>query len=44
MVELQHHQRTMWEGWFPEEALQWWEDWMKHADQVLVDGELLDAV
>jgi transposase, IS5 family len=34
----------MWEGWFPEEAQGWWEDWMKQADQVLDDEELLDAV
>src|SRR5712664_2475311 len=44
MVELRFHQRTMWEGWFPEQAQGWWEDWMKQADQVLDDAELLDAV
>jgi IS5 family transposase len=44
MVERRHHQRKLWEGWFPEEAAAWWEPWMKHADQVLDDAELLDAV
>jgi IS5 family transposase len=44
MVELRYHQRTVWEGWFPEEAEGWWEEWMKHADQVLEDDELLEAV
>ena len=40
MVELRFHQRTMWEGWFPEEASGWWEEWMKQADQVLDDEAL----
>src|SRR5436853_4049706 len=44
MVELRFHQRTMWEGWFPEEASGWGEEWMKQADQVLDDEELLDSV
>ena len=44
MVERRHHQRKLWEGWFPEEAAAWWEPWMKHADPVLDDAELLDAV
>lgn len=44
MVERRHHQRMLWEGWFPEEAAAWWEPWMKHADQVLDDAELLDTV
>src|SRR6266852_92784 len=44
MVERRRHQRMLWEGWFPEEAAGWWEPWMKHADQVLDDAELLDAV
>jgi transposase, IS5 family len=44
MIELRYHQRTVWEGWFPEEAEGWWEQWMKHADQLLDDEELLEAV
>ena len=44
MVELRHHQRTVWEGWFPEEAEGWWEDWMRKADQVLEDPDLLELV
>ncbi len=44
MVERRRQQRMLWEGWFPEEAAAWWEPWMKHADQVLDDAELLDAV
>lgn len=44
MVELRHHQRRVWEGWFPEEAEEWWEQWMKQADQVLDDEALLETV
>ena len=44
MVELRHHQRLVWEGWFPEQAEGWWEEWMRQADQVLDDDELLEAV
>src|SRR5439155_20188815 len=44
MVELRFHQRPLWEGGFPEEASGWWEEWMKQADQVLDDEELLDSV
>ena len=36
MVELRHHQRLLWEGWFPEQAEGWWDEWMRQADQVLV--------
>jgi hypothetical protein len=44
MVELRHHQRLVWEGWFPEQAEGWWEEWMRQADQVLDDDELLEVV
>ena len=44
MVELRHHQRLVWEGWFPEQAEGWWEEWMRQADRVLDDDELLEAV
>ncbi len=44
MVELRHHQRLVWEGWFPEQAQGWWEEWMRQADQVLDDAELLELV
>ena len=44
MVELRHHQRLVWEGWFPEQTEGWWEEWMRQADQVLDDDELLEAV
>ncbi len=44
MVELRHHQRLVWEGWFPEQAAGWWEEWMRQADQVLDDDELSEAV
>ena len=43
MIELRHHQRLVWEGWFPEQAQGWWEQWMRQADQVLDDDELLEA-
>jgi hypothetical protein len=42
MVELRHHQRLVWEGWFPEQAEGWWEEWMRQADQVLDDDERAD--
>lgn len=44
MVELRHHQRMVWEGWFPEQAAEWWDEWMRRVDQVLDDDELLEAV
>jgi hypothetical protein len=44
MVELRHHQLLVWERWFPEQAQGWWEEWMRQADQVLDDDELLEAV
>jgi transposase, IS5 family len=44
MVELRYHQRLVWEGWFPEQAAEWWDEWMRQADQVLDDDELLEAV
>jgi IS5 family transposase len=44
MVELRHHQRLLWEGWFPEQAEGWWDEWMRQADAVLDDDELLEAV
>src|SRR3974377_982848 len=44
MVELRHHQRLVWEGWFPEQAAGWWDEWMRQADQLLDDDELLEAV
>lgn len=44
MIELRHHQRLVWEGWFPEQAAEWWDEWMRRVDQVLDDDELLEAV
>ncbi len=44
MIQLRHDQRAIWEGWFPEESAAWWEPWMKEADPLLDDDELLDAV
>ena len=44
MVELRHHQRLVWEGWFPEQVPEWWEEWMRQADPVLDDRQLLEAV
>jgi transposase, IS5 family len=44
MVELRLHQRLVWEGWFPDQAQGWWEEWMRQADQVLDDAELLELV
>jgi transposase, IS5 family len=35
MVELRHHQRLVWEGWFPEQVEGWWEEWMRQADELL---------
>jgi IS5 family transposase len=44
VVELRYTQRTVWEGWLPEEAAGWWEEWMRKADHLLDDGQLLEAV
>jgi transposase, IS5 family len=44
MVELRHHQRLVWEGWFPEQAAGWWDEWMRPVDQLLDDDERLEAV
>ena len=44
MVELRHHQRLLWKGWFPEPAAGWWDEWIRQADPPLDDDELWEAV
>jgi hypothetical protein len=34
MVELRHHQRLVWEGWFPEQTAGWCDEWMSRVDLV----------
>lgn len=44
MIELRHEQRRLGEGFFFENVEEWWEPWMKKADEILDDEELLEAV
>ena len=44
MIELRHPQRRLGEGFFFEDVEGWWEPWMREADTVLDDEELLETV
>ena len=44
MIRLRHEPRLLWGGYFAQEAQGWWEEWMKKADEVLADEELLESV
>jgi len=44
VIDLCHRQRKLAEGLFTEEVEEWWEDWMRKADQVLEDEELIGLV
>ena len=44
MIQFRHEKRLLWGGYFAEEAQGWWEPWMKKADEVLADEELVEAV
>ena len=44
MIEWRHEQRRLGEGFFFEDVESWWEPWMRQADTVLDDEELLELV
>jgi IS5 family transposase len=44
MIERQYGQRQIAEGFFNEPIEDWWEPWMKKADEILDDEELIDTV
>jgi IS5 family transposase len=44
MIRLRYQQPSLWDGQFTAEVGDLWEPWMREADAVLEDEELLDAV
>jgi len=44
MIERHYGQRQIAEGFFNEPIEDWWEPWMKKADEILDDEELIDIV
>jgi transposase, IS5 family len=44
VIDLCNGQRKLVEGLFAEEVEEWWEDWMREADRVLEDEELIGLV
>lgn len=44
MIEARRLQRTFGEGLIEEEVADLWEDWMRHADEVLNDEKLIQTV
>ena len=44
MIETRRAQRTFGDGLITDEVKDLHEDWMKHADQVLADKEIVAAV
>jgi hypothetical protein len=44
MIERHYGQRQIAEGFFNEPIEDWWEPWMKVADEVLDDEELINTV
>ena len=44
MIRTHHQQPTLWTGFLKEEVNDLWEPWMRHADQVLDDEQLIDQV
>ena len=44
MIERHYGQRQIAEGFFSEPSEDWWEPWMKEADEILDDEELIDTV
>lgn len=44
MIEARRLQRTFGEGLIEEEVADLWEDWMRHADEVLHDEKLIETV
>ena len=44
MIRTHHQQPTLWTGFLKEEVNDLWEPWMRQADQVLDDEQLIDQV
>jgi transposase, IS5 family len=44
MIERHYGQRQIAEGFFNGPVEEWWEPWMKHADEILDDEELVNTV
>ena len=44
MIRTHHQQPTLWTGFLQEEVKDWWEPWMRQADQLLNDDQLIDQV
>src|SRR5262249_40307201 len=44
MIERHYGQRQIAEGFFNAPIEDWWEPWMKRADEILDDEELIDTV
>lgn len=44
MIKLRHQQASLWESLFAAEVAELWEPWMRVADGLLEDEELVDAV
>ncbi len=44
MIRLRHEQPSLWEGVWAEEVHHLWEPWMRAADRLLEDDELLSKV
>jgi IS5 family transposase len=44
MIERHYGQRQIAEGFFTEPVEDWWEPWMKQADEILDDEELINTV
>ena len=44
MIRTHHRQPTLWTGFLKEEVNDLWEPWMRQADQLLDDDQLIDQV
>jgi IS5 family transposase len=44
MIRTHRQQPTLWTGFLKEEVNELWEPWMKHADQLLDDEQLIERV
>jgi transposase, IS5 family len=44
MIQLRHQQPSLWEGVWAEEVGDLWEPWMRAADRLLEDDDLLTQV
>ena len=44
MMRFRHVQPTLWAGFLAEEVEDLWEPWMRHADRILSDEALIEAV